>query len=91
MLLEMPLLLLAKSLELSRDLSIVTSTSGSPRVSSNSSSSSCRFSVAAGLTGEFASLEEPTDDPDLAIILVLFVDGPDVAGSERQVEPEGPT
>jgi hypothetical protein len=27
----------------------------------------------------------------LAIILVLFVDGPDFAGSERQVEPEGPT
>jgi hypothetical protein len=56
-----------------------------------SSSFSCRFSVAAGLTGEFASLEEPTDDPDLAIISVLLVNGPDFAGSERQVEPEGPT
>jgi hypothetical protein len=91
MLLETPLLLLAKSLELSCDLSIVTSTSGSPRVSSNSSSFSYRFSVAAGLTGEFASLEEPTDDPDLAIISVLFVDGPNFAGSVGQVEPEGPT
>jgi hypothetical protein len=88
MLLETLLLLLAKSLELSCDLSIVTSTSVSPRVSSNFS---CRFSVAAGLIGEFASLEEPTDDLDMAIILVLFVDGPDFAGSERQVEPEGPT
>jgi hypothetical protein len=36
-------------------------------------------------------LEEPTDDPDLAIISVLFVDGPDFTGSKRQVEPEGPT
>jgi hypothetical protein len=90
MLLETPLLLLAKFLELSCDLSIVTSTSGSPQVSSNSSSFSYRFSVAAGLTGKFAWLEEPTDDPDLAIISVLFIDGPDFAGSERQVEPEGP-
>jgi hypothetical protein len=56
MLLETPLLLLAKSLELSCYLSIVTSTSGSPRVLSNSSSFSCRFSVAAGLIDEFASL-----------------------------------
>jgi hypothetical protein len=91
MLLETPLLLLAKSPELSYDLFIVTSTSGFPRVLSNSSSSFYRFSVAAGLTGEFASLEEPTDDPDLVIVSVLFVDGPDFAGSERQVEPEGPT
>jgi hypothetical protein len=60
-------------------------------VSSGSSNFSYRFSVAARLTGEFASLEEPTDDPDLAIILVLFLDGPDFAGSERQVEPDGPT
>jgi hypothetical protein len=60
-------------------------------VSSGSSNFSCRFSVAARLTGKFASLEEPTDDPDLAIISVLLVDGPYFAGSERQVEPEGPT
>jgi hypothetical protein len=91
MLLETPLLLLAKSPELSCGLSIVTYTSDFPQVSSNSSSSFCRFSVAAGLTDEFALLEEPTDDPDLAIVSVLFVDGPDFAGSERQVEPEGPT
>jgi hypothetical protein len=90
-LLETPLLLLAKSLELSHGLSIAASALGSRPVSSNSSSFSYRFSVAAGLTGEFASLEEPTDDLDLAIILVLLVDGPDFAGSERQVEPEGPT
>jgi hypothetical protein len=60
-------------------------------VLSGSSNFSCRFSVAAGLTSEFASLEEPIDDPDLAIILVLLVDGLDFAKSERQVEPEGPT
>jgi hypothetical protein len=51
----------------------------------------CVFSVAAKLTGEFTSLEEPTDDPDIVIVLVLHADGPDLAGSERQVQPEGPT
>jgi hypothetical protein len=60
-------------------------------VSSGSSNFSCRFSVAAKLTGKFASLEEPTDDPDLAIISVLLVNEPDFAGPERQVEPEGLT
>jgi hypothetical protein len=65
--------------------------SGSPRVSSNSSSFFYKFSVAARLTGEFTSLEEPTDDPDLAIVLVLLADGPNFTGSERRVEAEGPT
>jgi hypothetical protein len=60
-------------------------------VSSGSSNFSCRFYVADRLTGEFALLEEPTDNPDWAIIAVLLADGPDFAGSERQVEPEGPT
>jgi hypothetical protein len=91
MLLETPLLPLAKSLELSCGLSTVASTSGFPRVSSNSSIFFYKFSIAAGLTGEFTSLEEPTDDPDLVIVLVLLADGPDFAGSERRVEPEGPT
>jgi hypothetical protein len=90
-LLEMPLLLLAKSLDLSRGLSIAASVMSFRLVSSGSSCFSYRFSVAAGLTGEFASLEDPTDDPDLAIISVLLIDGPDFTGSERQVEPEGPT
>jgi hypothetical protein len=51
----------------------------------------CIFSVAARLTGEFTLLEEPTDDPYIVIVLVLLADGPDFAGSERRVEPEGPT
>jgi hypothetical protein len=42
------------------------------------------------LTGEFTSLEEPTDDPDIMILSVLLADGPDFAGSKRRVEPEGP-
>jgi hypothetical protein len=44
-----------------------------------------------GLTGEFTSLEEPTNDPDIVILSALLADGPDFAGSERQVEPKGPT
>jgi hypothetical protein len=32
---------------------------------------------AAKLTGEFTSLEEPTDDPDVEIVLILLADGPD--------------
>jgi hypothetical protein len=51
---------------------------------------SCKFSVAAKLTGEFASLEEPTDDPDAVILSVLPANGTDFVGSERRVEPEGP-
>jgi hypothetical protein len=47
-------------------------------------------SVAMRLT-EFTSLEEPTDDPDIVILSALLADGPDFAGSKRQVEPEGPT
>jgi hypothetical protein len=43
------------------------------------------------LTDEFTSLEKPTDDPDIVILSALLADGPDFAGSERQVEPEGPT
>jgi hypothetical protein len=86
----MPLLPLAKSLDLSHGLSIAASAMIFHSISSGSLNFSCRFSIAVRLTGEFASLEEPTDDPDLAIISVLLVDGPDFAGFERQVEPEGP-
>jgi hypothetical protein len=42
------------------------------------------------LTGEFTSLEEPTDDLDVVILSVLLADGPNFIGSERRVEPEGP-
>jgi hypothetical protein len=40
-----------------------------------SSNFHCKFSVAAKLTGEFASLEEPIDDPDAVILSTLPVDG----------------
>jgi hypothetical protein len=43
------------------------------------------------LTGEFTSLEEPTDDPDIVILSALLADGPDFVASKRRVEPEGPT
>jgi hypothetical protein len=59
-------------------------------VSSGSSNFSYKFAVAAKLTGEFASLEEPTDDLDVVILSVLPADGTDFVGSERRVEPEGP-
>jgi hypothetical protein len=43
------------------------------------------------LTGEFTSLEEPTDDPDIAIVLVSLADGSNFVGSEWRVKPEDPT
>jgi hypothetical protein len=81
----------AASAAKSLGLSTASSTMVFYPVSSGSLNFSCRFSVADTLTGEFASLEEPTDDLDLAIISVLLVDGPYFARPERQVEPEGPT
>jgi hypothetical protein len=86
----MPLLSMAKSLELSRVLVAASSVSGFPRVLSNSSSFSFIHPIAVRLTGEFTSLEEPTDDLDAVILSVLFADGPDFIGPERLDEPEGP-
>jgi hypothetical protein len=43
------------------------------------------------LTDEFTSLEEPTDDPDIVIVLVLLADGSGFGGSERRVELENLT
>jgi hypothetical protein len=43
------------------------------------------------LTGEFTSLEEPSDDFDIVSVLDLVADGPDFAGSERRIEPSDPT
>jgi hypothetical protein len=60
-------------------------------VSSSSSIFSPVFSAIAKLTGEFTSLEEPTDDPDTVIVLVLLADGSSFAGSERRVKPGNPT
>jgi hypothetical protein len=86
MLLETPLLLLAMSL----DLSTAAFTMVFCPISSGSLNFSCRFFVVAKLTGEFASLEEPTDDLDAVILSVLLANGTDFVGSERRVEPEGP-
>jgi hypothetical protein len=60
-------------------------------VSSSSSIFPLVFSAAVKLTGEFTSLEEPTDDPDIVIVLVLLADGSGFARSERRVKPENPT
>jgi hypothetical protein len=59
-------------------------------ISLGSSNFLYKFSIAAKLTGEFASLEEPTDDPDAVILSALPTDGTDFVESERRVEPEGP-
>jgi hypothetical protein len=65
--------------------------SSSSRVSWSSSIFPFVFSATARLTGEFTSLEEPTDDPDIVIVLVLLADGSGFAGSERRVKLENPT
>jgi hypothetical protein len=43
------------------------------------------------LTGEFTSLEEPTDDSDIAIVVIFLADGSNFVESERRVEPKEPT
>jgi hypothetical protein len=47
--------------------------------------------VVAKLTSEFALLEEPTDDSDIAIVFALLADGSGFAGSERRIEHKDPT
>jgi hypothetical protein len=49
------------------------------------------FFVVVKLTGEFTSLEEPTDDSDIAAVVIFPADGPDFVGSERRIEPREPT
>jgi hypothetical protein len=48
------------------------------------------FSIVVKLTGEFNSLEEPTDDSDIATVVVFHADGPDSVRSERRIEPKEP-
>jgi hypothetical protein len=48
-------------------------------------------SIVAKLIGEFASLEEPTNDADIAIVAVFSADGSDFVESERRVKPKEPT
>jgi hypothetical protein len=45
----------------------------------------------AKLTGEFTSLEEPTDNPDIVTVLILLADGSSFIGSERRIVPESLT
>jgi hypothetical protein len=49
------------------------------------------FSAIAKLTSEFTSLQEPTDDLDIVIVLVLLADGSGFVGSKMRVELENPT
>jgi hypothetical protein len=37
------------------------------------------------------SLEEPTDDSDIAIVAILLANGSDFVESERRIEPKDPT
>jgi hypothetical protein len=59
--------------------------------SSSSSIFSPLFYIIAKLPGEFTSLEEPTDDSDIAIVAIFPADGSDFVESERRVEPKEPT
>jgi hypothetical protein len=43
------------------------------------------------LTDEFASLEEPTEDSEVATAAVLLADGPKKIGSKRQRQPRDST
>jgi hypothetical protein len=49
------------------------------------------LSIVAKLTGEFTSLEEPTDDSDITIVAVLLADGSEFVRSERRIDPKEPT
>jgi hypothetical protein len=55
-----------------------------------SSSSSFVYSVVyvdVKLTGEFTSLEEPTDESDITADAVFSADRPDIVRSDRRTEP----
>jgi hypothetical protein len=43
------------------------------------------------LTGEFTSLEEPSDDSNITSVLGLLADGSSFVESERRDAPDGPT
>jgi hypothetical protein len=43
------------------------------------------------MTGEFTSLEEPSDDSSITFVLGLLADGSGFVESERRDEPDGPT
>jgi hypothetical protein len=49
------------------------------------------YSTSAKLTGEFTSLEEPSDDVDIATVSGSLADGFGFVGSEKRIEPSDPT
>jgi hypothetical protein len=55
-------------------------------ISSPSASFPSSISVSAKLTGEFTSLEEPSDDSYIATILDSLADGLGFARSERRID-----
>jgi hypothetical protein len=57
-------------------------------VSSPSAIFPSSVSISAKLTGEFTSLEEPSNDSYIATVLDSLADGPGFAGSERRIEPK---
>jgi hypothetical protein len=60
-------------------------------VTVSSSILSSIFSIIVKLTGEFTSLEEPTDDSYIAIVAVFPADGSDFIGFEGRIKPKEPT
>jgi hypothetical protein len=58
----------------------------------SSSYSIVHFVVFIGvkLTSKPTSLEEPTDDSDIAAVVVFSADRPNFVGSERRIEPREP-
>jgi hypothetical protein len=60
-------------------------------VSSPSANFLSSVSISVKLTGEFTSLEEPSDYSEVVSVLDLLADGPGFVGSERRIEPNDPT
>jgi hypothetical protein len=69
-------------------LAEISSKSRFSMISLSSSILSFILSIVAKLTGKFTSLEEPTDDSDIAIGAVLLADRSDFIGSERRIDPK---
>jgi hypothetical protein len=83
--LETPLLSATKSLVLLCVLRVVSSKSSFSRILSPSV-----IFTFPKLTGEFTSLEEPSDDSSITTVSGLLADGSGFVESERWDEPNGP-
>jgi hypothetical protein len=90
-LLEVPPVWVMKSFWLGYDWPTVSPMSSFSVVSSSSSIFPHVFSAIAKLTSEFTSLEEPIDDADIVIVLILLADGSSFIESEGRIKPEGLT